>query len=54
MAEGTSQGATLEEDYRADAGAIFETIPFDINDERKAVVRHHPTPRLFLAEGLLP
>ena len=54
MAEGTSQGTALEEDYRADAGAIFETIPFDINDERKIVVTHHPTPRLFFAEGLLP
>ena len=54
VAESTSQGTAFEEDYRADAGAIFETIPFDINDERKIVVRHHPTPRQFFAEGLLP
>jgi hypothetical protein len=56
MSHGVTSDIMLypEEDYRPDAGAIFETVPFDMNDERKAVLRHHPTPHQFFAEGLLP
>ena len=37
LTENTPQGTSLEEDHTADTGAVFETVPLDINDEGEVI-----------------
>jgi len=37
VAEDTPQGTPLEEYHTADTGAVFETMPLDINNEGKVI-----------------
>ena len=48
LTEDTPQGTSLEKHHAADTGAVFETVPLDVNDKGKGIHRHndHPTPSL--------